>query len=348
MFDFTQLLSIYKKDKKINSTQLKKINLELSHYNVYELNLLAAILFNEGKYLLSKKYLLIIIKKKKNFPPEIYYNLALILQYQKKKSHKYFNLYIKKKFRVNSKNISFNKIGFKSYNLDFVKKKYFELKKKLRKKINFNLIFGEKENINNFYKCFDLNIQSEHLLKSFFKKIFSHNQIRKDLLKIFKKEYSIYWFNITRTYPCKKPIISFKWHCDYGIKNHLKILLYLNLDKKKKHSSNTVFLDSLSSKKLLNLGYNPKKISKRISSLTDYDKNINFKIYDNLLEKKNTIIFSPYNQIHKGIPPKTGYRDLLTIYLAEKKTNKNHYSILAHSLQRHKFRVLIPEPRAII
>ena len=99
-----------------------------------------------------------------------------------------------------------------------------------------------------------------------------------------------------------------KWHLDGGVKNTMKIFIYLN--SVCEHGGNTAIIDSQRTKKLTNADALPLADEKRKEDLSEVLKSIGldtaYLTYD--LKAGDGLLFHPLSLAHKCIPPSEGNR----------------------------------------
>lgn len=154
------------------------------------------------------------------------------------------------------------------------------------------------------------------VMKQLFRRVFS-GETDQLLCDYFQSEYTPLWYKFeSATYESKMDARSFKWHCDSGPRNHLKLLIYLN--DYEIHEGTTLFLNRKSSEAFIDAGYAFGPVDYRQHELRPLSKALNLPYEEISLKPKagDAVIFEPSRLLHKGISPKPGsYRNVLHILL---------------------------------
>lgn len=129
----------------------------------------------------------------------------------------------------------------------------------------------------------------------------------------FQSEYLVHWFTLSRTAPDEPPSVSFKWHCDKGPRQHLKLLLYLN--DATEHGGGTAFVDIDGTAQLARSGYLFARGRKRTSSIEQLSRlaGQDLRPYRCSARAGTGVLFQPSKVLHCGIVPTLGPRYVLTL-----------------------------------
>lgn len=123
---------------------------------------------------------------------------------------------------------------------------------------------------------------------------------------------------------------SFKWHCDGGPSNHLKVLVYLNSSKQS--GGNTLFLDGITTQEFKDIGYVFTNLDKRELDLRDLAEKYGIGLSEirHDIEEGEGILFEPMSFLHKGIWPEHCPRYMVQLcFIPSPKPYKDIYEKLA-------------------
>jgi hypothetical protein len=132
----------------------------------------------------------------------------------------------------------------------------------------------------------------------------------------FDSKYLVYWMSATVTPPDpEQQTVSFRWHCDKGPAEHLKMIVYLNGTPE--HGGNTEFVDLADTERVARRGY----VFGRTRSRTDDIERLSHVAGHPLspcrqpLEAGDGVVFQPARVLHRGIVPTHAPRYALTLCL---------------------------------
>jgi len=135
-------------------------------------------------------------------------------------------------------------------------------------------------------------------------------------VRYFGSEYFVYWYSVSRSIPTPELLHnSFRWHCDRGPEQHLKLLLYLN--DYEEHGGKTGFLDMLTTQRIAKTGYVFDSVRTRVSDLAPYAKRVGaaYEPWSPELNAGEGVLFSPARTLHRGFIPRHGPRVVVTLCL---------------------------------
>ena len=134
--------------------------------------------------------------------------------------------------------------------------------------------------------------------------------------RFFGCHYLVHWFTVSTTPPAPQPpSISFRWHCDKGPREHLKLMVYLN--DAAEHGGGTAFLDVADSAAVTASGYLFGRAKKRTSDLAVLAARTGRALAPIELRPAcgDAVLFQPSTIVHRGIAPSRGPRYTLTVCL---------------------------------
>lgn len=132
-------------------------------------------------------------------------------------------------------------------------------------------------------------------------------QLDAEIISHFGSEYLPLWFHISAdTYQSSQDSCSFKWHCDGGPSQHLKIMVYLN--SAEEHQGNTLFANPEITQAMKKIGYifcdlNERKVD---LSLLAAAHNIPLSEQGFTLQAGDALVFNPNQIMHRGKSPQMG------------------------------------------
>lgn len=128
----------------------------------------------------------------------------------------------------------------------------------------------------------------------------------------FRSYFSINHVLYSRALPDPNPIVSFRWHRDFGPKSQTHIMVYL--DSTQETGGRTAFLNYEDSKKVEKIGYEGiSALDKRSVSLDERYSGV--EIISPEVNAGDALIFNATRILHKGIHPDIKYRDVLFFIL---------------------------------
>jgi hypothetical protein len=130
----------------------------------------------------------------------------------------------------------------------------------------------------------------------------------------FGSHYRVHWYFVTCTDP-GEGTYSFRWHCDKGPTQHLKLLVYLNDDSE--HGGNTELLDLQTSEAIARVGYSfgPTRSRREDLSSLAARAEARYQPVRRAMSAGEGILFQPARVLHRGISPTRGPRYVLTLCL---------------------------------
>ena len=129
-------------------------------------------------------------------------------------------------------------------------------------------------------------------------------------------EYLVHWMTVAATQPSKQPSsISFRWHCDKGPTEHLKLMVYLN--DAEEHGGGTAFLPPRASAAVAATGYLFGRAKKRTVDLATLAQRAGQPLtaVEVRAAAGDAVLFQPTTVVHRGITPTRGPRYVLTLCL---------------------------------
>ena len=124
------------------------------------------------------------------------------------------------------------------------------------------------------------------------------------------------WMIVTATgAAAADEIVSFKWHCDRGPSQHLKLIVYLNPSRE--HGGNTEFVPLPDSRRIGEKGYVFGSTRKRTNSVRRLSR-LAGKPVETVMEPipaGGGVLFQPANVVHRGVAPDRGTRYAVTLCL---------------------------------
>jgi hypothetical protein len=132
----------------------------------------------------------------------------------------------------------------------------------------------------------------------------------------FGSEYLVHWFTVSATPASSSPpSVSFRWHCDKGPRDHLKLIVFLN--DVEEHGGGTAFLNRADSEAVAESGYLFGRAKKRALDTASLGaicgKHLSpIEIYP---AAGDAVLFEPSRIVHSGITPRHGIRYALTLCL---------------------------------
>ena len=136
------------------------------------------------------------------------------------------------------------------------------------------------------------------------------------ILSFFASEYLVLWMIVTATEAAAADeIVSFKWHCDRGPSQHLKLIVYLNPSQE--HGGNTEFIPLSDSRRIGDSGYVFGSTRKRTNSVQRLSR-LAGKPVETVLQPipaGGGVLFQPANVVHRGVAPDRGTRYAITLCL---------------------------------
>ncbi|MEQ8661486.1 MAG: hypothetical protein RLW62_11750 [Gammaproteobacteria bacterium] len=134
-------------------------------------------------------------------------------------------------------------------------------------------------------------------------------------LRCFGAEYLVLWFTLSSTPPGAPLSVSFRWHCDKGPRDHLKLLVYLNDGAE--HGGGTAFIDRADTAAVRPSGYLFGRGRRRIGDLDELARLAGRPLREHALSPPagGGVLFQPGQVLHRGIAPVTGPRYVLTLCL---------------------------------
>lgn len=139
-----------------------------------------------------------------------------------------------------------------------------------------------------------------------------------DLCECFlQSHFKINSLRVYRAMPNDRPEVSFRWHLDAAPPTQLHVFVYLTDPGPNGEGGCTEFLPRNVTAQLNRSGYAYKPIQDRAIDLDEIDGGAAFKP---LVERPlpglgGAMIFTPGTALHRGIPPRTSYRDALLLVL---------------------------------
>lgn len=136
------------------------------------------------------------------------------------------------------------------------------------------------------------------------------------LASFFASDYLVHWMSATVTAADpENTTVSFRWHCDKGPAEHLKLIVYLNGTSE--HGGNTEFIDLADTERVARQGY----VFGRTRSRTDDIERLSHIAGHPLspcrqpLDAGDGVVFQPARVLHRGIVPTRAPRHALTLCL---------------------------------
>lgn len=159
------------------------------------------------------------------------------------------------------------------------------------------------------------HIDDRELIKEMLSTILG-DEVDQLLTAFFRSEYLVHWFTVTMTpRASEQKSVSFRWHCDKGPKNHIKVLVYLNPTQE--HGGNTEFINLDDTAQVAENGYIFGWSKTRTSSVQKLSRiaGRDIKTHRKKLKAGECLIFQPANVLHRGISPTLGPRYVITLCL---------------------------------
>jgi hypothetical protein len=132
----------------------------------------------------------------------------------------------------------------------------------------------------------------------------------------FGSEYLVHWVALALTRPVVGgESVSFRWHCDKGPSQHLKIIVYLNPTAD--HGGNTEFMDRDDTLAVAREGYLFGWSKLRTSEVEDLSRLAGRPLATRLEERDagEAVLFEPSRVLHRGVTPTRGPRLTATLCL---------------------------------
>lgn len=132
----------------------------------------------------------------------------------------------------------------------------------------------------------------------------------------FASEYLVHWISATVTLPDPgNATVSFRWHCDKGPAEHLKLIVYLNGTRE--HGGNTEFVDRADTARVGSRGYVFGRTRSRTSEVEKLSRIAGQPVtpHQQPLEPGDAVLFQPARVLHRGVLPSRAPRHTLTLCL---------------------------------
>ncbi|MCC7410082.1 MAG: 2OG-Fe(II) oxygenase [Gammaproteobacteria bacterium] len=134
--------------------------------------------------------------------------------------------------------------------------------------------------------------------------------------RFFRSEYFVHWFTLSRTDPAAaRAPVSFRWHCDKGPREHLKLLLYLN--DPTEHGGGTAFMNLADTAAVARSGYLFARGHDRTTDPGELSRLAGHALSARECRPRAgaAVLFQPARVLHSGITPTRGPRYVLTVCL---------------------------------
>ncbi len=132
----------------------------------------------------------------------------------------------------------------------------------------------------------------------------------------FRSEYLVHWLamSLTRAAP-EQESVSFRWHCDKGPSEHLKLIIYLNPTVL--HGGNTEFMDRDDTLTVARHGYLFGWSKTRTGDVHYLSRLAGKPLQTQLVDRDagEAVLFEPSRVLHRGITPTRGPRLTATLCL---------------------------------
>ncbi len=132
----------------------------------------------------------------------------------------------------------------------------------------------------------------------------------------FGSEYLVYWMSFSHTDRASGGrSVSFRWHCDKGPANHIKVIVYLNATEE--HGGTTDFVDIEQTRTLASRGYLFGWTKARSADLREISRATGCDLKSRSVDMASGqgVVFQPGRVLHRGVAPTTGSRCALTLCL---------------------------------
>lgn len=139
-------------------------------------------------------------------------------------------------------------------------------------------------------------------------------EVEQRVRTFFGSEYFVYWYHVTRSAPVPQlGMNSFRWHCDRGPREHLKLLFYLN--GWEEHGGGTEFLDLESTRRIAASGYVFAPVETRLADLSPIAQEfgVAYAPWQPEMRAGEGILFQPAGVLHKGQLSTLGPRYVVTL-----------------------------------
>lgn len=143
--------------------------------------------------------------------------------------------------------------------------------------------------------------------------IFRHPVLNEQVEGFFGSYYRIQWLDCYRSFPTEDVSHSWLWHSDNVPANTLKVMLHLT-DAGAEQGA-TQFMNFEDTRAYYRAGYRG-HTSRRLADLSAFavQHNLPFRPFSHDAKAGDVMLFVN-NALHKAVPPKQGYRDVLTYLL---------------------------------
>lgn len=132
----------------------------------------------------------------------------------------------------------------------------------------------------------------------------------------FGAEYLVHWLTVAETAPGREPAsVSFRWHCDRGPRQHLKLIVYLNDGSE--HGGGTAFLSRADSAAVAASGYLFGRAKRRTCTVAGLGELTAYPVtpWHAPTTAGAAVLFEPSSIVHTGIMPTRAPRYALTLCL---------------------------------
>ena len=162
-------------------------------------------------------------------------------------------------------------------------------------------------------------------------------------LRYFQSEYLVHTIACTLTPKAEQQdVVSFRWHCDKGPRQHLKMIVYLNATER--HGGNTEFIDLADTARVARRGYLFGHSWARTGDLRRLSRIAGqpLRSHSQPMRTGDAVIFQPALVLHRGISPAKGDRLAITLCLLpspvpwEEALNRGALTDLALSEKWHR------------
>lgn len=136
------------------------------------------------------------------------------------------------------------------------------------------------------------------------------------LIGFFESEYFVHWMNVTVTPPdYAATTVSFRWHCDKGPPDHLKLIVYLNGSDE--HGGNTAFVPLADTARVAARGYVFGRTRSRTHHIAALSQVAGGTVdaRQRLMRAGDGVMFQPARVLHRGVVPTRAPRYALTLCL---------------------------------
>ncbi len=158
-------------------------------------------------------------------------------------------------------------------------------------------------------------LTDRQLIEGILKQVFT-TALDEQLVNFFRSEYLVHWLTFAATTPAAaQDIVSFRWHCDKGPSQHLKLIIYLNASGE--HGGNTEFITLADTQDVGACGYVFGWTRRRTSEVRYLEQLAGhpIKTHRQAMEAGQGVLFQPANVLHRGVSPSRGERYALTLNL---------------------------------